>query len=63
MRSDDFDGHPYLARKGIASHDLRRVNGALVVPILDTSGTLHSLQFIGAGGTKRFLKGGRIAGL
>ena len=57
------DGHPYLARKGVAAHGLRTVKGALVVPILDASGTLHSLQFIGAGGTKRFLKGGRIAGL
>ena len=57
------DGHPYLARKGVASHGLRTVKGALVVPIHDASGTLHSLQFIGAGGTKRFLKGGRIAGL
>lgn len=33
------------------------------MPIHDASGTLHSLQFIGAGGTTRFLKGGLIAGL
>jgi phage/plasmid primase-like uncharacterized protein len=46
------DGHPYLARKGVASHGLRTIKGALVVPIHAASGTLHSLQFIGAGGTK-----------
>jgi putative DNA primase/helicase len=57
------DDHPYLARKGVAAHGLRVFKGALIVPIHDASGTLHSLQFIGAGGTKRFLKGGRIAGL
>ena len=57
------DEHTYLARKGVAPHGLRTIKGALVVPIHDASGTLHSLQFIGAGGTKRFLKGGRIAGL
>jgi putative DNA primase/helicase len=57
------DGHPYLERKGVASNGLRVVKGALVVPIRDAAGALHSLQFIGPGGTKRFLKGGRIAGL
>ena len=57
------DEYPYLARKGIAAHGLRVVKGALVVPIGDAAGELHSLQFIGASGTKRFLKGGRVAGL
>jgi hypothetical protein len=33
------------------------------VPIRDAAGELHSLQFIGASGTKRFLKGGRVVGL
>jgi phage/plasmid primase-like uncharacterized protein len=37
--------------------------GALVVPVHDAAGELHSLQFISASGTKRFLKGGRVAGL
>jgi len=57
------DEHPYLAHKGIAAHGLRVFKGALVVPIRDADGALQSLQFIGAGGTKRFLKGGRVAGL
>lgn len=57
------DEHPYLARKGVVAHGLRVFKGALVVPICDEVGELHSLQFIGASGTKRFLKGGRVAGL
>lgn len=57
------DEHPYLARKDVAAHGLRVIKGALVVPVRDAAGELHSLQFIGASGTKRFLKGGRIAGL
>jgi putative DNA primase/helicase len=57
------DEHPYLVRKGVAAHGLRVFKGALVVPIRDTFGELHSLQFIGASGTKRFLKGGCVGGL
>jgi len=55
--------HPYLNAKGIAPHGLRiGDDGRLVVPVRDTAGTLHSLQFIGPDGGKRFLSGGRTAG-
>jgi phage/plasmid primase-like uncharacterized protein len=55
--------HPYLTAKGAkVSGDVREHRGALVLPLRDTGGELHSLQFIGADGTKRFLSGGRIAG-
>jgi putative DNA primase/helicase len=57
------DEHPYLVQKGVAANGLRVLKGALVVPIRDAAGELHSLQFIGASGTKRFLKGGRVGGL
>jgi phage/plasmid primase-like uncharacterized protein len=65
--------HPYLKRKGLAAHGLRMYRGddltingmgckfALVVPMRDAAGELHSLQFIGLHGEKRFLPGGRIA--
>ena len=56
------DEHPYLARKEVSAHGLRVFKGTLVVPVRDAAGELHSLQFIGASGTKRFLKGGRVAG-
>jgi putative DNA primase/helicase len=54
--------HPYLARKGIKPHGLRLHKGRLVVRLRDADGVLHSLQFIGPDGTKRFLTGGRVAG-
>ncbi|MSQ69659.1 MAG: DUF3987 domain-containing protein [Betaproteobacteria bacterium] len=53
--------HAYLIRKGIKAHGARLHNDALVIPMRD-GGELHSLQFIGAGGDKRFLTGGRVAG-
>ncbi len=55
--------HLYLARKTVGPLGLRVFKGVLVVPVLDLAGPLHSLQFISAGGAKRFLKGGRIQGL
>ena len=55
--------HPYLVRKGVQACGLRVYRGALVVPVQDADGVLHSLQFIGTSGAKRFLKGGRVQGL
>ena len=53
----------YLAKKCVQPHgELRQWRGLLVVPLRDAAGQLHSLQFIGDDGTKRFLTGGRIAG-
>jgi putative DNA primase/helicase len=57
------DTHPYLARKAVCTHGLRVFKGALVVPVRDLAGALHSLQFISPGGVKRFLRGGRVKGL
>lgn len=56
------DSHPYLARKGVKAHGLRLHKGALVIPLRDADGALHSLQFIGEDGTKRYLSGGRVSG-
>lgn len=57
------DSHPYLARKGVKAHGLRVTgDGRLVVPVRDASGELHSLQFIGPDGDKRFLPAGRVRG-
>ena len=54
--------HPYLARKGIQPHGIRAEGEALLIPLRDTSTTLHSLQAIGPEGDKRFQPGGRIKG-
>jgi hypothetical protein len=55
------DDHPYLVSKGVKAHGLRLHNGALVVPMRDGA-ELHSLQFIGAEGEKRFLACARVSG-
>lgn len=56
------DTHPYLLRKGVRAHGVRLYKGSLVIPLRDHAGTLHSLQFIGGEGNKRFLSGGRKRG-
>ncbi len=53
------DAHPYLLTKGISAHGVRLYKGRLVIPARDASGILHTLQFIDAEGSKRFLTGGR----
>lgn len=55
--------HPYLSAKGVKPHGVRSDSaGGLLIPVRDTSGTLHSLQTITADGDKRFLSGGRVKG-
>ena len=52
-------GHPYLVRKGIEPHGIRQ-DSALLIPLRDTAGKLHSLQTITPDGEKRFK--GRMKG-
>lgn len=56
--------HTYLQCKGIpALGDVRQDhNGMLLIPVMDVSGNVHSLQYIAPDGTKRFLAGGKIQG-
>jgi len=56
------DDHPYLVKKGVGNHGLRLHKSSLVIPIRDSDGNLHSLQFIDGEGNKRFLSGGRKKG-
>ncbi len=57
------DAHPYLIRKEVPALGLRLDDkGRLMIPVLDASGKLQSLQFIAGDGSKRFLSGGRTAG-
>ncbi|MDB5886653.1 MAG: hypothetical protein JWR74_2824 [Polaromonas sp.] len=56
------NAHPYLQRKQIGAYGIRQLREALVIAARDVSGQLHTLQFIGADGAKRFLTGGRITG-
>ncbi len=56
------DTHPYLIRKAVQNHGLRLHKDTLVVPLRDSAGILHSLQFIDSAGKKRFLSDGRKNG-
>jgi phage/plasmid primase-like uncharacterized protein len=59
----DDENHPYLQRKQVGAHGLKMdADGALLIPLHDTSGTLHSIQRIYANGGKYFLEGGRKTG-
>lgn len=54
--------HDYVTRKGIPALGLRLArDGRLIVPVLNETGGLQSLQFIDADGGKRFLTGGKTA--
>jgi putative DNA primase/helicase len=55
-------GNPYLVRKSVAAYGVRAEGVALLVPMRDTDGKLHSLQTIAPDGTKRFMRGGRVRG-
>ena len=55
--------HPYLAKKQVPSLGLRLAkDGRLIIPLLDESGKVISIQFIDGSGNKRFLSGGKTAG-
>ena len=56
------NGHPYLQRKQVPAIGIRQLREQLLIPLRDVHGMLHSLQFIGADGSKKFLTGGRVAG-
>lgn len=55
------DDHPYLIRKGIKTNGAKLHKGALLIPLRD-GGKIHSLQFIGTDGGKKFLTDGRVKG-
>lgn len=55
------DDHPYLLKKGIKPNGAKLLNNALLIP-MRADGDIHSLQFIGPDGDKKFLFGGRIKG-
>src|SRR5680860_22291 len=54
--------HRYLRDKGINAYGIRSAADRLVIPMWDTEGTLHSIQYIDPRGDKRYLKHGRVSG-
>ncbi len=55
--------HPYLVTKHIAGTGMRQLGDLLLVPMYGPDGAIWNIQCIAADGQKRFLKGGRTAGL
>lgn len=54
--------HPYLTAKGIRPHIARHWDDSLLIPLVDFTMTITSLQFISATGSKSFRKGGKVTG-
>lgn len=54
--------HPYLKAKSVRAYGIRQLREQLLIPLRDTSGTLHGLQFIQADGRKVFGTGTAKAG-
>lgn len=54
--------HSYLLKKSVCAYGIRQLNDALLIPLSDTSGHLHGLQFIMADGSKKFGKDTAKAG-
>jgi phage/plasmid primase-like uncharacterized protein len=62
-RAKPAHAHAYLSTKGVAAHGLKvDEHGNLVVPLMDRTGKIHSLQFIKPDGAKLFLTGGAKKG-
>lgn len=55
--------HPYLVRKSMEADPFRQAGDRLLVPMYDGEGALRNVQRIDPEGNKRFLRGGRTAGL
>ncbi|MDR3423717.1 MAG: toprim domain-containing protein [Alphaproteobacteria bacterium] len=56
------DDHPYLARKGVKAHRIALWKDLLLVPIIDETQKVQSLQMISGDGGKKFLSGGKMQG-
>lgn len=57
----EIETHSYLDAKGVNAYGIKQSGESLVIP-LRADGEIHSLQFINADGSKKFLFGGRIKG-
>jgi len=57
------DTHPYLEQKGVGSHGSRVTgDGRLALPLYGSDGSISSLQYISAEGSKQFHPGGAVSG-
>jgi putative DNA primase/helicase len=56
-RAQDGVPHGYLKRKKVGANGTRVDMGSVIVPVRDSNGNLHGLQFIRVDGSKKFLTG------
>ena len=54
--------HAYLTTKAVKPHGVKIEGDNLLIPMIDTTGKVQSLQSITPDGDKRFLSGGRVKG-
>lgn len=54
--------HPYLKKKQIGTSGARETGDTLLIPIMDATGKIISLQSIDPTGKKKFFPGGQISG-
>ena len=59
----EFEHHPYLVAKGFPSERGFVLNNELLIPMIDGSGRVWSLQRIDPDGNKLYLSGGRASGM
>lgn len=55
-------GHRYLRNKGVRAHGLKTNGFLLYVPVRDTGGRIHGLQYLFPDGTKKFMTGTSVRG-
>lgn len=62
-KAKDADNqNPYLKRKRVHAYGVKACGDSLIVPVMDTAGTIHGLQFISPDGSKKFKTGTNKAG-
>jgi putative DNA primase/helicase len=59
---DATSENPYLKRKGVHSYGLKAFKDSLLIPLMDTVGVIHGMQFISPDGSKVFKTGTNKAG-
>ena len=63
-RASDLTRHKYLDSKLIKSHPILKLGekGEMIIPVLDETGAIYSLQYIYPNGRKMFHQGGKTQG-
>lgn len=55
--ADATQDHLYLREKGVGAHGIKQIQESLMIPLRDSAGIIHGVQFIMSDGTKKFKTG------